>query len=142
MLNPEHLKPNEREKPVILIAEDHVMILNVARITLEANGFFVLTAENGEEALSLSRQFPGDIDLLLTDVRMPKMSGAELSRHISVERPKTQIVLMSGYAEPEEIGKHYPFLQKPFGPHQLVEAVQGLLDSRRPKKKNGSSPTP
>ena len=80
MQNPEHLRPADPDQPVVLLAEDDVMVLNIARITLERDGCFLLTAENGEEALYLSRRFPGEIHLLLTDVTMPKIGGMELSK--------------------------------------------------------------
>src|SRR5438093_11221235 len=73
--NPEHLRQNHPDQPVILIADDEVMIQNIVRVTLEQEGYFVLTAENGEAALVMSRQYPGRIHLLLTDVGMPNMSG-------------------------------------------------------------------
>ena len=58
------------------------MVQNVARITLEADGYFVLTAHNGKEALHLSRKFPGTIHAVLSDVRMPKMDGLELRERL------------------------------------------------------------
>jgi CheY-like chemotaxis protein len=58
MHNPEHLRPAKPETPVVLLVDDDVMVLNVARITREDHGYFVLTAENGEAGLFLPRQFP------------------------------------------------------------------------------------
>lgn len=134
MLNPEHLRSAEPEKPVVLLVDDDVTVLNVARITLEDHGYFVLTADNGEAGLYLSRQYPGKIDVLLTDVKMPKMSGTALSKHISVERPTTRIVLMSGNVFGEDINPRFPFLEKPFGLGQLAEIVNGLARHRRTPK--------
>src|SRR5213594_4872810 len=68
MQSPEHLLPDNPDQPVILIAEDEVTIQNIARITLEREGYFVLTAENGEVAMLLSQQYPGKIHLLLADI--------------------------------------------------------------------------
>jgi CheY-like chemotaxis protein len=61
-----------------LIAEDEVMVLNVARIALERAGYFLLTASDGQQALLLSRQFPAKIDLVISDIKMSKMNGIEL----------------------------------------------------------------
>jgi two-component system, cell cycle sensor histidine kinase and response regulator CckA len=130
MQNPEHLRPSEPDQPVILVAEDEILVQNIARITLEQEGYFVLTAPNGEVALYLSRQYPGQIDLLLTDVVMPQMSGVELSERISKERPGIQIVLMSGNSFAENINPKFPFLQKPFGPKELRETIKGLIPVR------------
>jgi two-component system, cell cycle sensor histidine kinase and response regulator CckA len=130
MRNPEHLRPVHANQPTILIAEDDVMVQNVARITLEQEGCFVLTADNGEDALLLSRTYPGRIDILLTDVIMPKMGGAELSKHAAAERPAMRIVFMSGYPFDEEIGPEHLLLQKPFGPKQLSDTIRALVPLR------------
>src|SRR4051794_8375346 len=112
MKNPDHLRPDRPDQPVILIADDDVMILNIVRITLERDGYFVLTAENGEAALMLSRSYSGEIHLLLSDVCMPKMSGIQLSKRITQERPGICVLLMSGSFEEENPG--FPLLRKPF----------------------------
>jgi two-component system, cell cycle sensor histidine kinase and response regulator CckA len=130
MLNPDHLRPMHPDQPTILIAEDDVMVQNVARITLEQDGYFVLTADNGADALLLSRAYSAPIHVLLTDIIMPKMGGVELSKHAAAERPGMQIVFMSGHAFDEEIGPQYPLLQKPFGPKQLSETVRALVPIR------------
>jgi len=133
MQNPEHLRPADPDQPVVLLAEDDVMILNIARITLERDGYFLLTAENGEEALYLSRRFPGEIHLLLTDVTMPKIGGMELSKRVSTERPTTRILMMSGATSSADLDPKYPFLPKPFNPAKLSDWVRGLLPVRHPK---------
>ena len=127
MQNPENLLPKDLDQPVVLIAEDEAIIQNIARITLEREGYFVLTAENGEVAMSISQQYPGKIHLLLSDVEMPKMNGVELSDRISRERPGILIVLMSG-SFAENIPK-FPFLPKPFVPKQLKDTIKALLPS-------------
>jgi CheY-like chemotaxis protein len=116
------------DQSVILVAEDEVMIQDIARNTLEQEGYFVLAADNGEDAMSLSQQYPGQIHLLLSDVIMPKMSGIELSRRVLTERPDIQILLMSGFAE--NVDPKFPFLQKPFGVKQLIDTIKGLIPVR------------
>jgi DNA-binding NtrC family response regulator len=114
-----------RDRVVILIVDDEIMVRNVARITLERQGYCVLTAEDGEDALRCSRRYPGIIHILLTDFEMPKMNGADLSRHISSERPEIQILLMGGSCE--IIPSTLPLLRKPFGPTLLSNTVRDLL---------------
>jgi CheY-like chemotaxis protein len=130
MQNPEHLLPKQSDPTVILVADDEVMIQNIARITLEEEGYFVLVADNGEDALLLSQQYPGEIHLLLTDIIMPKMSGAELCRRVLSERPTVRILLMSGYGIEEHIDPNLPFLQKPFGVKKLIDTIQELVPIR------------
>lgn len=123
MENPEHLRPQDPDQSVVLLAEDEVMVQNVARIVLESAGYFVLTAENGEQALYISERYPGLIHLLLSDVRMPVMNGLELKDKICLQRPEIKIVLMSGETPPVNV----PFLRKPFNPTQLRDKVDSVL---------------
>src|ERR1041384_6601412 len=99
MENPEHLRPSSPDQTVIVVAEDEVMIRNIVRITLEAEGYFILAADDGEEALEIARKFPGTIHAVLSDVQMPKMDGLELRKRILEERPDTKVLLMSGYVD-------------------------------------------
>jgi len=121
MNRPEHLQPFHPDQTVVLLAEDEVMVQNIVRLTLEAAGYFVLTAHDGHEALQLSRSYSGPIQLLLTDIMMPRMTGLELCQHIRMERPQTKILVMSGTHHP---GTKYPYLSKPFSPDKLREAVR------------------
>jgi two-component system, cell cycle sensor histidine kinase and response regulator CckA len=125
MQNPENLRPADPDQTVILIAEDEVMVRNVARIALEKEHYFILTATNGEEALFISRKYPGKIDLLLSDIRMPNLDGLQLRERILEERPGIKVLLMSGHVERPVVAS--PFLRKPFGPTVLRERVRQLL---------------
>jgi DNA-binding NtrC family response regulator len=127
MQNPEHLRLSNSDQTVILLAEDELLIRNVAQIVLESEGYFVLSANDGEEALNLSRQYPGTIHALLSDVNMPHTNGLQLQEQILYERPGTKVLLMSGQvASPAD---SIPFLRKPFGPAILKERIRQLLDS-------------
>ena len=117
---------------VILLAEDEMLVRNVVRAMLVEAGYMVLDAVDGADALEVSRKYEGAIDLLLTDVKMPGMSGVELSRHITRERPGIKVLLMSGKTSGEfrSAGPAVPLLRKPFMPKTLWEIMSALLDSR------------
>jgi two-component system cell cycle sensor histidine kinase/response regulator CckA len=135
MNNPEHLRPDRPDQSVILVVDDDVMVLNVVRVALERDGYFVLTAEDGDAALYLSRHYPGRIDLLLTDVCMPKASGIQLSTRVTKERAGICVLLMSGSFD--EMNPGFPVLHKPFTTAKLTLAVKGLLSAC--KKIHGSA---
>jgi two-component system cell cycle sensor histidine kinase/response regulator CckA len=114
---------------VILLAEDEPLVRNLVHTVLVDDGYVVLDAEDGEQALRLSREYDGSIDALLTDVRMPKMDGLALSSHILRERPGIKVLLMSGKlsGEPLVLTSSAHFLRKPFLPDVLRQKVKGLL---------------
>jgi CheY-like chemotaxis protein len=96
----------------------------------------VLDAESPDKALALAESTPGAIDLVLTDMVMPRMSGQELARRISALKPETRIVFMSGYSDQAigETGTLAPgtlFLQKPFTMDALMRTIRRALDEGR-----------
>src|SRR5258706_779138 len=103
---------------VILLAEDEMLVRNVVRAMLVEAGYMVLDAVDGADALEVSRKYDGAIDLLLTDVKMPGMSGVQLCSHITRERPAIKVLLMSGKTSGEfrSAGPAVPLLRKPFMP--------------------------
>jgi DNA-binding NtrC family response regulator len=109
---------------VILLAEDEPLLRNVARIVLEREGYFILSAADGEEAWCLSHIFPAKIDLLLSDVTMRWMDGLQLREKVLEERPETKVLLMSAQAD-VPVGQS--FLRKPFGLYALKERVREML---------------
>jgi two-component system, cell cycle sensor histidine kinase and response regulator CckA len=114
---------------VILLAEDDHLVRNLIQNVLSVEGFTILSAVDGEEALELSRSYDGPIQLLLSDIKMPKMNGLQLIEHIIRERPETKVLLMSGKWS-GEIPKSEPpisFLRKPFLAKTLRSAVNTLL---------------
>ena len=113
---------------VILIAEDEVRVREFARNMLQADGYFVLTAGDGELALAISRQFPGTIHILLSDVKMPNLDGLGLRRIILEERPGIRVLLMSGYVE--NLAEDIAFLAKPFLPAVLRQRIHELHEPR------------
>lgn len=118
------LRPGPAGQVVILVAEDEEIVQNMVKLTLERDGYCVLTAGDGLEALEVVRRFPGTIHLLLTDVLMPRMDGLELARLMRMERPATPVLVMSGTHYP---GQELRYLGKPFSPARLRAAVAGML---------------
>jgi CheY-like chemotaxis protein len=103
---------------VILLAEDDVQVQYSLWKLLKSDGFTVLTGGNGAFALEASRNHPGPVDLLLTDMEMPRMGGLELAETIAAERPGIKVLIMSGDLRDREQASMngLPFLQKPFTP--------------------------
>src|SRR5262249_29911660 len=93
------LRPARPDQTVILIAEDDVMVANFVRIALENDGHFILTASDGEDALLVASQFDGEVHLLLSDIKMPRMDGFELRQRILAARPELKVLFMSGETE-------------------------------------------
>jgi signal transduction histidine kinase len=119
----------------ILLVEDAELVRNLALQVLETAGYRVLAAASGEAAIDLCEKMNGDrIDLLLTDVVMPGMSGNEMSRILLAKRPGMPVLYMSGYTD-DAIVQHgvleagINFLQKPFTPGALAMKVREVLDA-------------
>lgn len=120
----------------ILLVEDAERIRSLLARVLRDNGYRVLEAAHGREALDLCRQSNVPIDLVLTDVIMPEMSGPDLIRALQAEGRQTRALFLSGYTADhlEEQGlatDTYDFLQKPFLGEALLSKVREML-SRRP----------
>ena len=118
----------------ILLAEDELLVWQSTRVFLERNGYRVLEAANGVEALKIWAEHPGAVALLLTDLVMPGgISGQELARRLQADRPQLKVIFTSGYSA-EIAGKQLQlhhgenFLQKPFASDQLLETVRRCLD--------------
>ena len=124
-------KPDGSE--TILLVEDEDMLRDLIKNELERHGYKMLSAADGAEALLLNEQHRGPIDLLVTDVVMPKMSGYELADRLTPLRPEMNVLYISGYAEDAYgpkglINEATPFLQKPFPPIDLARRVRQVLD--------------
>jgi len=122
-----------RGSETILLVEDEPAVRNVAIRVLMNQGYFVLAASHGEEALALAQKVGGDIDLVLTDVVMPDLGGPELVTRLLERWPGLRILYMSGYAEGDKIrsgmvDSKISFLQKPFSAENLVLMVREVLD--------------
>jgi CheY-like chemotaxis protein len=117
----------------VLLVEDQHAVRPLLRRLLEDAGFHVIEASNGVEALVRSREHEGNVDILVTDVVMPGMSGPELAVQLRRVNPGLKTLLVSGYAQ-EVIEDQSPleagtaFLQKPFKPDLLVQKVRAVLE--------------
>ena len=122
-----------RGNETILIVEDAEDVRILARRSLEELGYTVLVARNAEDALEISLAKP--IDVLLTDIVMPRTSGPQLVAKYVLERPAPIVIYMSGYADDAlakyELDPAAVFLRKPFTPATLAQAVRGALDAAR-----------
>ncbi len=120
----------------ILLVEDEDAVRGVARAILQRGGYKVLEARNAGEALLHSEGFSGTIDLLLTDVVMPQMSGPALADRLASARPGMKVICMSGYTD-DTIVRHgaldsaIGYLQKPLTPQTLMRRVRATLDAPR-----------
>ncbi len=117
----------------VLVVEDHETVLGLAGRVLRGFGYAVLEARGGQEALRLGQEHPGPIHLLITDVIMPQMDGAELAKRLRAMRPEAQVLYMSGYTPQMMDDRNLRIaetevLHKPFGPDDLARKVRQVLD--------------
>ncbi len=130
--------PNElpQGRETILLAEDEDQVRRMTRKILEMNGYRVIEAGNGEEALLVYEEHKGRFDLVLTDAVMPLMSGRELAESLKFLDPNVKLLFMSGYTD-DAIVRHgllddeLAFLQKPFTPDALMRKVREVLDTKK-----------
>jgi CheY-like chemotaxis protein len=130
------LLANTHGHETILLVEDAPAVRVLARDVLKAQGYTVVEAQHGREALRIAEQYAGPIHLLLTDVVMPEMNGRDLVEQLAPLRPSMAIIYMSGYTDTVVVhhGGLDPgaaFLQKPFTPSALLGKIRQLLDTCR-----------
>jgi CheY-like chemotaxis protein len=113
--------------PTILLADDEAPLRMVLYRFLKARGYEVLAAADGAEALRISQEYPGTLDLLIADIQMPGMEGRELARRLKEARPGLKTIFISGYAA--GISVQEPFLLKPFPFAVLLKTIRELTDS-------------
>jgi CheY-like chemotaxis protein len=122
-----------RASETLLIVEDEEGVRGLLREVLAGEGYRVLEAPSGGEALEVCREYEGDIRMTLTDVVMPGMSGREIAEHASRLRPGMKVIFMSGHTD-ESIVRHgvldpgVHFLEKPFTPDALLDKARRVLD--------------
>jgi two-component system, cell cycle sensor histidine kinase and response regulator CckA len=117
----------------VLVVEDQQSVRGFVRNLLMLNGYRVLEAADGSEAMDICRQHPGEIQLVVTDLVMPGMSGRVLAERLAKEQPKVKILYMSGYTDDSVVHTGVAqaglaFLQKPFSPTTFTHKVREVLD--------------
>ena len=123
-----------RGSETVLVVEDQDEVRNLLRKMLEARGYRVLVAATGGAALELAATHAGDIDLLVTDVVMPGMSGPEVSQILGLSRKSMRTLFLSGYTDESIVHRGLlnpgmAFLQKPFTADRLASKVRAVLDA-------------
>ncbi|HEX9670977.1 MAG TPA: response regulator, partial [Thermoanaerobaculia bacterium] len=129
--------PAEAERPrgseTILVVEDEAILRELLRKLLEAAGYTVVLARNGAEALEICERKDSPIDLLLTDLVMPEMSGREVAQRVRAKIPGIHVLYMSGYTDDAVVvhgvlEEDMAFLQKPFTLQTLARKVREVLE--------------
>ncbi|HEY6175671.1 MAG TPA: ATP-binding protein, partial [Kofleriaceae bacterium] len=113
----------------VLVVDDDADVRRMVERALRRASYTVITATSGPDALTRARGYPGEIDLLVTDVVMPGMTGQELLRELTAERPRLQVVFMSGYHQGAPIDARR-FVAKPFDRATLLNTVADILANR------------
>jgi CheY-like chemotaxis protein len=126
-LKKQPIPPDERK--TVLVVDDHLLVRQlIAGVLAHGDRYNVLMAETGELGLQQSREFNGEIHLLLTDFQMPGISGIELATAMTADRPNLKVLMMSAFPEGMLIlNEGWHFLPKPFIPSQLRTLIAGLV---------------
>lgn len=115
-------------RETILLVEDEPAVRQLFAQALTRAGYRVYEARNGQEALKVFDQYGDEIDLLLTDMRMPYMGGAELAQHLRARRKTLKLICISGYPGASDLELTTDFLAKPFSREELLGKVRQVLD--------------
>ncbi len=119
----------------ILLVEDEPMLLDLLKLVLEEHGYTILAAMDGEEGVRCYRQYKSDIDLVLTDMGLPKLGGWEMFQKLREENPDVKVILASGFVDPDmkadliEKGAR-DFVQKPYVPQKILRRIREVLDAK------------
>jgi CheY-like chemotaxis protein len=111
----------------ILMVDDEDLLLTMGQMILSSFGYTVLTADSGRKALEIFEQTKTPINLMITDLVMPNMSGRELTEHVQRISPETRILWSSGYTRGANAKEHKTYLQKPFSSQDLLRKVKEVL---------------
>lgn len=122
---------NQRGPATILLAEDEALLRELGETILRHAGYTVISVHRREELDGLLKSHPDDIDVLLTDVVMPEISGQELAKQVRSRWPGVRVIYTSGYPSDElkDMHRGASFLQKPFTPAELMEKIRQVLAS-------------
>jgi len=114
----------------ILFVDDEDLLLTMGQMVLSSYGYTVLTANSGQKALELFTRTTKKIDLVITDLVMPNMSGRELSDHLLRSWPETRIIWSSGYIRSTNAQEQERYLQKPFSAQDLLRKVKQVSPNK------------
>ena len=119
----------------VLVAEDEAQLRTLVVKTLQQRGYQTLSATTGTDAIRISDEYPGRIDLVVTDMVMPQMGGRELAGKLAQTRPGLKVIYVSGYTKDSAIRSGLlesgeVFLQKPFALSELATLVRNLLKEK------------
>ena len=127
---PEEQEPEPEQAYVgetILLVEDEPAVRQLFATALDRAGYRVIEARNGQEAMKMFDQHGESIDLLLTDMRMPYMGGAELAHHLRDRRQSLKLICISGYPNTADAELQADFLAKPFSRDELLSKIREVL---------------
>jgi len=143
LVDPQISRPAVSHPRVILVADDDALFRKLVTRLLQVDGHVILSAADGLEALELSRQYPGPIDLVITDMQMPRLNGAEMCAHLLAERPGIRGIVMSSSATSESAASkvNFSFLPKPFDSHTLSSTVREIFSASTGKPPRESLPS-
>ena len=141
--------PRDVKMPIgietVLLVEDEEPVRTLLRRVLESSGYTVLSARDGADAVRIAREYAGDIQILVTDLVMPKMNGRQLAEQLlATSRPELSVLFMSGYTDeilPREgiQESRVAFLQKPFNPIELAHKIREVLEPAVPLTQRNES---
>jgi CheY-like chemotaxis protein len=128
----------------ILLVEDERAVRELALNAFQSHGYKVLTATDGRDAILVAEEYRGSIDLMVTDVVMPRMGGRELAETLRSAFPKMKVLYTSGYTDDAVVRhgilrKEVAFLQKPYTPLSLARKARTLLDETKPLATSGGN---
>jgi DNA-binding NtrC family response regulator len=120
----------------ILLVDDSAPLRELMHEIFSSEGYSVLEASDGTQALELSRNYAGVIHLLITDIVMPRMGGTALAGHIVKERPNIAVIFVTGYAANESAMPHrsaerFTTIEKPYKTEALLQSARSILDKIR-----------
>jgi two-component system, cell cycle sensor histidine kinase and response regulator CckA len=124
-----HLDENLTGEGTILFVDDEEMLVALGQMLLSSAGYKVLTATSAEAALEVFERTKEPIDLLITDMVMPRMNGRELIRLVRASHPQTRIICSTACVRTATTVQHYNFLSKPFTAQELLRLVKTALSA-------------
>ncbi len=133
--SPLEIQQAQRGSETLLLVEDEDMVRELSARVLQDAGYTVLVSSHGEEALRLATEQKGTIDMIITDVIMPGISGRKLAEGIQKNRPEIKVLFISGYtdeiiSQQGNLEEGMNFLQKPFSPQKFLITVRQILDRK------------